>query len=373
MDATGQGLRALFWVLVGIGCVFALGSAVSIGAVADVGPQGATLQEVSGTDRLDEADEIHIDVFVHENGSATFAVDYRFENDSDGQWEELRDDVESNPAAYESVQEEKWSETLSEGENATEREMELSNVSVGTDSSSAPRELGHVVVSFEWSDFAYVELNRIEIEGALAGVTLSGDTSFQVHAPEEYTIEEANPSPEGVDSDDGAESVYWVGDGDPFSSDPPRIVMMKENDASDEVAEADDDPDGGPSMPWVIVLAALALLATVGVAGWLVGRRRRDATDHGTTNGGTARQGSSAGSDVDDPPPELLSNEERVLQLLEERGGRIKQQEVVSELDWTEAKTSQVVSGLREDDEIDVFRIGRENVLALSENDDGGT
>jgi len=47
----------------------------------------------------------------------------------------------------------------------------------------------------------------------------------------------------------------------------------------------------------------------------------------------------------------------------------VKQQEVVSELDWTEAKTSQVVGDLREDDEIDVFRIGRENVLALPEDE----
>jgi len=73
------------------------------------------------------------------------------------------------------------------------------------------------------------------------------------------------------------------------------------------------------------------------------------------------------------PPPELLSNEERVLRLLEDRGGRIKQQEVVSELEWTEAKTSQVVSGLREDGAIDVFRIGRENVLALPEDDGEGS
>lgn len=47
---------------------------------------------------------------------------------------------------------------------------------------------------------------------------------------------------------------------------------------------------------------------------------------------------------------------------------RIKQQEVVAQLDWTEAKTSQVVSGLREDEDIEVFRIGRENVLSLPDD-----
>jgi hypothetical protein len=38
---------------------------------------------------------------------------------------------------------------------------------------------------------------------------------------------------------------------------------------------------------------------------------------------------------------------------------------VVQELDWTDAKTSQVVGNLREDGDVEVFRIGRENVLAL--------
>ena len=43
----------------------------------------------------------------------------------------------------------------------------------------------------------------------------------------------------------------------------------------------------------------------------------------------------------------------------------MKQQQVVQELGWTDAKTSQVVGNLREEEEIEVFRIGRENVLAL--------
>jgi uncharacterized membrane protein len=61
----------------------------------------------------------------------------------------------------------------------------------------------------------------------------------------------------------------------------------------------------------------------------------------------------------------LLSNEERVLRLLEENGGRMKQQEVAGELDWTAAKTSQVVGDLRDEDELGSFRLGWENVLTL--------
>jgi uncharacterized membrane protein len=69
------------------------------------------------------------------------------------------------------------------------------------------------------------------------------------------------------------------------------------------------------------------------------------------------------------PDPSLLSNEEQVMQLLEENGGRMKQQTIVEELDWTDAKTSKVVSGMREEGTIESFRIGRENVLTTPEDD----
>jgi hypothetical protein len=48
----------------------------------------------------------------------------------------------------------------------------------------------------------------------------------------------------------------------------------------------------------------------------------------------------------------------------------MKQQDVVAELGWTEAKTSQVVGGLRDEGDLDSFRLGRENVLTLPESDD---
>ena len=77
------------------------------------------------------------------------------------------------------------------------------------------------------------------------------------------------------------------------------------------------------------------------------------------------QEAASAGGTATATPEALLSSEERVLRLLEDNGGRMKQQQVVQELDWTDAKTSQVVGTLRDDGEIEVFRIGRENVLAL--------
>ncbi|MFP8953347.1 helix-turn-helix transcriptional regulator [Natrialbaceae archaeon A-arb3/5] len=364
-----KGLWALIYVLVVVGCSLVLVSLVSPAVVADTGAESHAVQEFDDGEpdeigQLDDADEVHIDAFVHENRTATFTVDYRFANDSTADWETLRDAVEENPDAYAAAEQSDWNETLADGINETGREeMEISNVSVSTDTSPTPRNLGHVEFTFEWSLFAHVELTRMEAGDALAGFTLSDDTTLQLFWPDAYTLREANPTP-----DDSADnSVFWDGDGTEFASDQPWIVLIENGDGVDEPGE----PGAGPEMPWLAVAGALALLVTAGAVGWLIRHRAGDNVDSpADTRAETVSQPpESPPSSEAQPPPELLSNEERVLRLLEQRGGRIKQQEVVSELGWTEAKTSQVVGGLREDDEIEVFRIGRENVLALPDEE----
>lgn len=86
------------------------------------------------------------------------------------------------------------------------------------------------------------------------------------------------------------------------------------------------------------------------------------------TPGGTKPEtgaGESPGDDSGPAPEDLLSNEENVIQLLEDRGGRAKQQDVVEAFGWSETKTSEVVNEMREDDALEVYRLGRENVLVL--------
>ncbi len=70
-------------------------------------------------------------------------------------------------------------------------------------------------------------------------------------------------------------------------------------------------------------------------------------------------------ADQEKQPMELLSAEERVLRLLEENGGRMKQQDIQEALDWSQTKTSNVVNDLQDDGKIEVYRIGNENTLAL--------
>jgi uncharacterized membrane protein len=65
----------------------------------------------------------------------------------------------------------------------------------------------------------------------------------------------------------------------------------------------------------------------------------------------------------------MLSDEERVLRLLDANGGRMKQAQIVKETDWSNAKVSQLLSGMDDEDAIDKLRIGRENLISLPDVD----
>jgi uncharacterized membrane protein len=61
----------------------------------------------------------------------------------------------------------------------------------------------------------------------------------------------------------------------------------------------------------------------------------------------------------------LISDEEVVLNIIKQRGGRIKQVEIVEKTDWSNAKVSQVLSHLEQKGFVDKLRIGRENLISL--------
>jgi hypothetical protein len=103
-------------------------------------------------------------------------------------------------------------------------------------------------------------------------------------------------------------------------------------------------------------------------------------------DGATAGAAAGAGDDGDDaavddgdesdPEPDfdLLSDEERVEYLLEQRGGRMKQANIVKETGWSDAKVSQLLSSMAETGRVEKLRLGRENLISLpdeGEGDDG--
>jgi uncharacterized membrane protein len=162
--------------------------------------------------------------------------------------------------------------------------------------------------------------------------------------------------------------------------------------------------------PWLLVAGGLvAVVVVVAVVGFSR-RRGASAGSAATTNGGEthaeSRQAAESPGDgaaeptdagsrdevtgpadgTDDEPAEpaetseepepdieLLSDEERVERLLRERGGRMKQANIVKETGWSDAKVSQLLSAMAENDRVEKLRLGRENLISLpdEEHDDG--
>ncbi|WP_148414823.1 hypothetical protein [Haloferax sp. KTX1] len=363
-----------------------------------------------------EPDSTRIVVDVSESGDATWEIQYWTRLDDENTTEafqSLRDDVRANPDDYTAAFAERIASTVGAAENATGREMTATNVSVSAETRSLPDSFGVVSYSFEWSNFAAVDGDRLVVGDAIEGFFLDSSSRLILSWPDDYDATTVEPA-----GDETREhTVIWRGSQTEFVSGEPSVVLERGAGGPGTTATASPTPvdsetpaAGDDPFPTTTALVAVVLVVLVG-AGALYLRSRgalgggdggADAaggTDAGappesatttadeadsasaadaTTAAASAGAGASEdesdagdGGDEPSPPPELLSNEERVLRLIESRGGRIKQQEVAGALDWTDAKTSKVVRGMRDEGTIEGFRLGRENVLRLPEDDEG--
>ena len=300
-----------------------------------------------------DPDLVRMNVELADDGTAAWTVEFliRLEDtEATEAFESISDDIDEDPEPYLERFAERIETTVAASSDATDREMAIDGFAVETERQIVARDYGVIRYTFDWDEFAVVDESELRAGDAIEGFYLEDETRLLIAWPEEYELESADPEPD--ERRDNA--AIWRGSETEFVSGEPGIV------ASSDSME-----------PSIIQLGvgAVALMA-FGFGGTLWYRRQDDAM--GTGSRAPRREGPTGGA-VDSPtadasqelPEEFLSNEERVLRLLEKNGGRIKQQDVVSKLDWTDAKTSKVVSGLREEGKLESFRVGRENVLTL--------
>ncbi|MDS0476405.1 hypothetical protein [Natrinema sp. 1APR25-10V2] len=320
-----------------------------------------------------DADEVRMDVSLRPNGTAEWSVEFWMrldDNESATAFESLRDDIRDDPGNHTQAFADRMRDTVSTASNATGREMSVDGFAVATDRQSFAREYGVVRYTFRWHGFAAVEGDELRAGDALEGIYLDDGTRLLIAWPDGYERTSVAPEPD----EERDRAVLWRGGETDFVSGEPRVVVTA----------------AGSGLPTAALAAVAVVLFGGAIGGWWY-YTRRVRTDDGGPDPGPAPEAESAragrsGTDsppsatagdespnataTDSPDPELLSNEEQVLRLLRERGGRMKQQAVVEELDWTDAKTSKVVSGLRDEGKLESFRLGRENVLSLPGADD---
>jgi hypothetical protein len=348
-------------------------------------------------------------------------------------FESLQADIAANETAYTARFTDRMARTAVTAENATGREMSVENVSVHARTQRFAAADGFVSYAFKWRGFAAVDGERIRVGGALAELFLDDDTRLSISWPASYAARTVRPAagdrrtdaavwsgPLAFDADEprvvlvrrnasgetpreGA-SAFGTAEATP-STDGPSAIGRATAAATDRSsttggagagAGGNGEASGSGSLPPSLIAGGLVVLGVLAAIGWVTTQNGRGRTGEGSppdTDGeagdsaigngadGAIADGASSGASVDGPsdgtvadgdgsPDELLSNEERVVRLLERHGGRLKQQAVVAELDWTEAKTSQVVSDLRETGDVESFRLGRENVLSLPDGEE---
>jgi hypothetical protein len=327
---------------------------VAVGSGGAVGASGFGAPFQTGAV---DPDTVVLRADVAENGTAAWTIEYRVRLDDENTtaaFDGFAADVRANRSDYEARFRDRMTRTAGVAENATGRSMRIENVSVVAERRQLPQEYGVVSYRFEWTNFAAADGDRLLVGDALSGFFLDEETRLIVSWPGEY--EAAGVTPPADERDDT--SAVWRGPTD-FDADEPRLELA---------------PRGG--FPTGVVGAILAALLLGGTFVWY---RRRDVPTAGEDASDTADEGGESDDGEADaaenaapskPPEDLLSPEERVLRFVEERGGRVKQQEVVASFDWTAARTSQVVGSLRDDGEIETFRLGRENVITLPDDDE---
>lgn len=124
-----------------------------------------------------------------------------------------------------------------------------------------------------------------------------------------------------------------------------------------------------PTVPYVVhgvVLGGLLAVVAIAVGSLKLWRVLRQPPAAGTSPAPqSASQGSTGGAAAANGAPR--SKEDEVFQVIEEHGGQMRQADLVDETEWSKATVSRLLSTLEDDGRVEKIRVGRGNVVRLTE------
>lgn len=367
---------------------------------------------VTALDDNDQRDDRRQDIRIElqENGDAIWTVEHHYvlENESErDRFDTFAEDIRSGERDV-GVDRSWFERFVPYAEAGTDRQMDIEDAgweksvirpasevdaydanAVGSDT-----QIGTLTYSVRWTNFAETDGVHLRLQETF--LTAAGDSWLSglephqrlvIEAPEEHDFD---TTPQGIDNN----RLVWTGPAT-LGPDDFDIVLVSRAGIVGFILDS-----------WPLLLGGLSLVAIGGGALWYIQTKRDDAWEDGSrpdwwpttvpvpTRLRNTIAGSTPGDDTidrdatekplatepTDPPtagdgeqgainPELLSDEERVMHLLTDNGGRMKQAAIVDETGWSNAKVSQLLSKMDEDDEIEKLRIGRENLITLPDVD----
>jgi hypothetical protein len=278
-------------------------------------------------------------ISLQEDGSAIWNMEYRTPLLTQGDTESFQNYSEQIQSVSLPDYTELMRRSASEASIATARPVGVSGFTADAAVQSGPTgSYGVVHYRCLWSGFA----DRGDLltvgDVFVGGLYLGKDHALVIRPPPGFSVAEAFPQPDG--SQDG---LVWYGMRS-FGAGEPRVVFRK-------------DP-----VPWV---PALLILGVVGLAIWAyMSRRRFMKPSHEPA-------GEPAQAPVD--PAASMELEDRILALLQERGGSLFQSEIVELLGIPKSTVSEAVNRLHETGRIEKVRKGRENLIRLTGDGEGRT
>ncbi|MFO7927679.1 MAG: helix-turn-helix transcriptional regulator [Halobacteriota archaeon] len=361
-----------------------------------------------------ETDRTLFRILVYGNASAEWTFQYEQRLESDAAVEEFETYAERfNTEETESYRNFRTRATslAGSGTNVTGREMTAVSFERNARVEERPpagNEVGVIEMSFVWTGFAEVDENRIVAGDVFVdGLYVGSDQELRFDHGPDLRFESVSPTPDSTASArlNESQSVSWLGERQ-FTDRHPRIVYLPH---SAESASTPTATASGADQTTVTPVTAGSLLPVIGLALVLLfglgaaiayrssgfstvlesGRRSYDDADTSVaddevsnamgaasteTTERTSSDGSVASGDGAEahaaqpavPDEQLLSDEERVVSMLESHGGRMKQVDIVNNIEWSKSKVSMLLSEMEDDGLVSKLRVGRENIVSLA-------
>lgn len=367
--------------------VFALlGASLAVPVAGGVGPAtpGPTAQETTTPTEVSPSPSVTFELRLQGDGDARWRVTAAFDLDGGNDTAAFRtvaDRFEAGTADT-GIAVAPFRRAADAASEESGRSMTITGVERSARVVNGTNGTGYLVLQFQWTNFSRVQGDRIVVDDAFETPSgtwlpaLGPDQTLVIRPPPDYGVLSAPKGPMNG-------TLRWTG---PTAFDDGAIDITYERGAR-TTTTVSPPGNGLGALGIALLTGAAALLIGGGAYVWVrrSGEPRgrvEEASPPGTTPpeetetervaeeneaAESVGAGEAEADDEADGPEatELLSDEERVERLLEANGGRMKQATIVDETGWSNAKVSQLLSSMEEDDRVEKLRIGRENLISL--------
>ncbi len=198
---------------------------------------------------------------------------------------------------------------------------------------------------FLWQNFSVIEGNRI-VFGDVFQVNnffgqLYGDDALEISYPSTFSVKSVTPDP--YHNDDTAKTIDWARTQDLVNAETSIILTQtSQNNNSNQ-----------NSWQLYTIIAVITIAVSLSFVGFLFSKRR----NHIFANANV----------LPHEIVELETEEGKILKLLKSSGGNMRQSDIVDQLKFSKAKTSQLLTILEKNGNITRYKKGRDKIVNLTE------